>query len=62
MTTTVRVLIEGNKNCMAEKWSNPADGANVLVDQKIIEPNKFVTLTISGTERLIVEETGDFLT
>jgi len=63
MTTTVRVLIEGNKACAVQVKDREIlqlfpDGSSA----KITKPGEFVTVQIHGEQSVIVKETGDFLT
>lgn len=59
MTTTVKVLIEGNKACEAYVSNGPNQQPDA---PKTVKPGEFVTLTINGDKSVIVKETGDFLT
>lgn len=57
MTTTVRVLIEGNKACEAKVTGPQQTDAQ----HKTLKPGEFAVLTIHGESRVEVKETGDFL-
>lgn len=59
MTTTVRVLIEGNKACEVHV-SEEVHGAQPS-QRKTVSPGQFVTVLIHGTQQVIVQEVGDFL-
>lgn len=60
MTTTVQVLIEGNKACEVKVMG--ADGSDSKQwPTHILMPGTFVTRTISGPQILSVIEIGDFL-
>ena len=56
MTTTVKVLIEGNKACEVKVTGQGADEATVVV-----KPGQFVTKYIYGEQQLIVMEVREFL-
>lgn len=58
MTTTVKVLIEGNKACEVKVESEGAPAGQA----SIVKPGEFTTKLISGEQRLTVKETGEFLT
>lgn len=59
MTTTVKILIEGNKAC--EVSIQDTDGATPR-DPSIVKPGSFVTKGIHGEQTVRVVETGEFLT
>lgn len=56
MTTTVRVLIEGNKACEVN-----VEGPQQAQQPTTVLPGHFVVKTIHGEQVLTVKETGDFL-
>ena len=60
MTTTVRILIEGNKACTVKVTG--ADGSDIpgFLSQ-IVKPNSFATVYIHGEQKVAVVETGDFI-
>jgi hypothetical protein len=58
MTTTVRILIEGNKNVLAKVVE--ADGVTVR-EEKEIAPNSFASFLIHGEAKVSVEEIGEFV-
>jgi len=58
MTTTVRVLVEGNKKVIAKVVG--ADGA-YGEQEKEISPNSFASFLIHGEQYVSVQETGDFV-
>ena len=58
MTTTVRVLIEGNKACEAYRSNGPDKPPESPVT---VKPGEFATLYISGEQSVVVQEVGDFL-
>lgn len=59
MTTTVKVLIEGNKACEVYVWNE----ANVPPDEPtIVMPGAFTTKLIHGDKEVRVREIGEFLT
>lgn len=62
MTTTVKVLIEGNKACEVKvigadgpdgKWQDPAPVT--------VKPGEFATKLIHGDQSVSVKEVGEFL-
>lgn len=55
MTTTVKILIEGNKACEVKVEGNAGD-APVTV-----KPGSFTTKQIHGEQRVSVVEVGEFL-
>ena len=57
MTTTVRILIEGNKAC--EVYVSEPEGQPQLPDT--VKPGEFATKYIHGEQKLVVKEVGDFL-
>ena len=60
MTTTVRVLIEGNKKCevkVIEADGSDCDG----FPPRDVMPNGFTTVLIHGQQKVNVTETGEFL-
>lgn len=69
MTTTVRILVEGNKACEAKVVDPLADSlrqqsAGIQVMQpapKLVQPGSFVILNIHGEQKVEVREVGDFL-
>lgn len=58
MTTTVRILIEGNKACEVSVVSEGAAPVQVST----VTPGQFTTKLISGPQRVSVVEVGEFLT
>lgn len=58
MTTTVRVMIEGNKKVIAKVVE--ADGTSTATEKEIA-PNSFASFLIHGEQRVEVQETGDFV-
>ena len=61
MTTTVKVLIEGNKACNV-KVIGPIDPASSQAIGVTVKPGSFTTMNIHGDQVVAVQETGDFLT
>lgn len=60
MTTTVKILIEGNKNTIVKVIGE--DGKDYLgYPPKIVAPNTFHTVCIHGNQHVDVVETGDFI-
>ena len=60
MTTTVRVMIEGNKKCEVKVIE--ADGSDSLNQSaRDVMPNSFTTVLIHGEQKVSVIETGGFL-
>ena len=57
MTTTVKVLIEGNKACEV-KIEEPGKEPRAPVT---VKPGQFTTMLISGEQRVSVVEVGEFL-
>ena len=60
MTTTVRVLIEGNKACEVRVEGDGSESNTGHVPE-IIKPGTFTTKLIHGEQYVTVKETGDFL-
>lgn len=60
MTTTVKVLIEGNKACEV-KVTGSVDPASPQAQGVKVMPNSFATMMIHGDQVLSVQETGEFL-
>lgn len=58
MTTTVRVLIEGNKACEVYRSNGPDRQPESPVT---VRPMAFTTLTISGEQAVVVKEIGEFI-
>ena len=58
MTTTVKVLIEGNKACEVYRSNGPNQRPD---DPVTIKPGQFTTLHIHGEQSVVVKETGEFL-
>jgi hypothetical protein len=58
MTTTVKVLIEGNKAC--EVYVSNGSGAQPDVPSTV-QPGTFVTKLIHGDKYVVVKESGEFL-
>lgn len=58
MTTTVKVLIEGNKACEVKVEGNEAS-----FPPKTVQPGQFHTVYIHGEQRVsvVVVETGEFV-
>ena len=60
MTTTVRVLIEGNKKCEVKVIEgNGTDNTNW--PPRIIGPGSFTTVCIHGEQIVSVVEIGEFI-
>lgn len=57
MTTTVKILVEGNKACEVK-----LSGPEKTQEATIVMPGTFTTKLIHGDLQLTVKETGDFLT
>lgn len=57
MTTTVKVLIEGNKACEVK-----VEGQGSSDTPSTVKPGSFVTKSIHGDQRVSVVEVGEFLT
>jgi len=57
MTTTVRVMIEGNKNVTVKVTDS--DGA--VTQEKEVAPNSFASFLIHGEQSVSVQETGEFV-
>lgn len=55
MTTTVKVLIEGNKACEVKVEGNEGDSPVT------VKPGQFTTKQIHGEQRVSVVEVGEFL-
>lgn len=55
MTTTVKILIEGNKACEVKVEGNEHD------PPATVKPGSFTTKTIHGEQRVSVVEVGEFL-
>jgi hypothetical protein len=55
VTTTVRILIEGNKACEVKVEGNPGDTPT------IVKPGSFTLKNIHGEQTVSVKETGDFV-
>ena len=60
MTTTVTVLISGNKACAVDVVI-PGITDKIPMEPKIVKPGSFTTLTISGDQELRVREVGEFI-
>ena len=60
MTTTVRVLIDGNKACNV-KVIGPIDPASPYAIGVTVKPGAFATMSIHGDQVVAVQETGEFL-
>lgn len=56
MTTTVKVLIEGNKACEVK-----VEGDTSPREPVVVKPGQFTTMYIHGEQSVSVKETGDFL-
>lgn len=63
MTTTVRVLIEGNKVCSVQVMQ-PVEGGGQRKEgpEALAKPGEFVTRLIHGAQYVRVQEVGEFLT
>ena len=60
MTTTVRILIEGNKACEVKVIE--ADGAeSKSYLPRVVPPGTFTTVGIHGEQTISVKETGNFI-
>lgn len=60
MTTTVKVLIEGNKKCAVKVIE--ADGKDsTSYPPRDVAPGSFTTVGIHGEQKVSVVETGEFL-
>lgn len=57
MTTTVKVLIEGNKACEVKVEGPTGEPGQVST----VKPGSFATKLISGEQRVSVVEVGEFL-
>ncbi len=60
MTTTVRVLIEGNKACSAQVVESDGSKSKAQFPRQI-KPGEFATFSIHDEQSLLVAETGDFI-
>lgn len=60
MTTTVRVLIDGNKACNV-KVIGPIEPENPNALGVTIKPGQVATMQIHGDQAVAVQETGEFL-
>lgn len=60
MTTTVRVMIEGNKNVIV-KVVAVEGGVGKVISEKELAPNTFDSFLIHGEQSVSVQETGDFV-
>jgi hypothetical protein len=60
MTTTVTVLIQGNKACEVSV-SSPSRNDLVGALASTVSPGEFVTKTIHDDMMITVKETGEFL-
>lgn len=58
MTTTVKILIEGNKACEVKVESDGAEPGQIST----VKPGQFTTKLIHGDQRVSVVEVGPFLT
>lgn len=56
MTTTVKILIEGNKACEVK-----VEGQGTSDTPVTIKPGQFTTKLIHGEQYVSVKETGEFL-
>lgn len=56
MTTTVKVLIEGNKACEVK-----VEGQGSSDTPTTVKPGSFTTKAIHGDQRVSVVEVGEFL-
>ena len=61
MTTTVRVLIEGNKKCEVKVIEGNGSDSTSYPPRDVM-PGSFTTVGIHGEQKVSVIETGDFLT
>jgi hypothetical protein len=63
MTTTVKVLIEGNKACQVKVVQYTSDGREKISPDlpKTVKPGSFATVQIHGEQWVEVVETGEFL-
>ena len=60
MTTTVRVLIDGNKACTV-KVVEADDKDSTGYPPRDVKPGGFATICIHGEQKVSVIETGEFL-
>jgi hypothetical protein len=60
MTTTVKVLIEGNKECEV-KVINEDGSDSTGYPPRNIKPNTFTTIAIHGEQTVSVKEIGGFI-
>ena len=56
MTTTVKILIEGNKACEVK-----VEGQGASDTPTTVKPGNFTTKLIHGDQRVSVVEVGEFL-
>jgi hypothetical protein len=60
MTTTVRVLIEGNKECEVQVVN--VDGTeSPSYTSRNVKPGSFTTVCIHGEQTVLVKEVGEFI-
>lgn len=59
MTTTVTVLIQGNKECEVKVTENGIDNLNWPA--KTVKPGSFTQVTIHGDQKVEVKEVGEFV-
>jgi hypothetical protein len=60
MTTTVKVLIEGNKKCAVKVIQEDGSDSKSYPPRDVM-PGSFASLGIHGGQLVSVIETGDFL-
>ena len=62
MTTTVRILIEGNKVCEVQTIEILGDGAQrAAVPSTYVKPGQWVSRMVHGTQQVRITEVGEFL-
>lgn len=60
MTTTVKVLIEGNKKCEVKVIEGDGSDSKSYPPRNVM-PGSFTTVGIHGEQKVSVVETGEFL-
>jgi len=60
MTTTVKVLVEGNKKCEVKVIEENGSDSTTYPPRAVM-PGSFTTVCIHGEQKVAVIETGDFV-
>jgi len=61
MTTTVTILINGNKACSVNVVESTEFGGDPTATEVIVQPGSFATQCIHGNQVLEVKEVGEFV-